>query len=222
LALLLGATVNASHAMAQEGRPELDRWEARPFSLAGQLGLASPGGLFGVEAEYALQRWLVLGGGAGPTLLGDANGWGFQGGAWLAPRLALTSVAFGVDLGASAGPYATQAFLDEHGDWSRYDTAGWFNAAARFQYLSQSGFSFRAFLGAATLLNPNSGWCGTGTEDTQCRRKVLGYGGVAFGYAFELGANVLEEDLGAQADEHEAPGHVQTLAKHRAEAAPGK
>jgi hypothetical protein len=66
-----------------------------------------------------------------------------------------------------------------------YDRAGWFNAAARFQYLHRQGFSFRAFLGAATLLNPTEGYCGDGHEATQCDRIVLGYGGLAFGYAFE-------------------------------------
>src|SRR5688572_1550434 len=93
--LLASVTVNASHAMAQESAGEesmhpVDRWERRPLSAAVQVGLASPGGLIGLEVEYALQRWLVLGAGLGPTL----NGW--QAGAWLAPRWTLTSVAFGV------------------------------------------------------------------------------------------------------------------------------
>jgi hypothetical protein len=157
---------------------------ARRFSFAGQIGWASPGGLIGVEAEYALQRWLVLGAGLGPTLTGGAET-GWQAGAWLAPRWALTSVAAGVDLGVSAGPYHAQAFLDEHGPWAVYDTAGWFNVAARFQYLHRRGLSFRAFLGIARLLNPADGKCGTGSASMPCRTPTLGYGGLAFGYAFE-------------------------------------
>jgi hypothetical protein len=132
----------------------------------------------GVELEYAMQRWLVLGAGAGPTFSGG------QAGVWLAPRWTFTSVAVGVDLGASMGPYREWAIMDEHGPWVSYEMAGWFNAAARFQYLSWRGFSFRAFLGVTTLLNPGAGRCNTGSEDIPCRRRKFPYGGLAFGYAF--------------------------------------
>lgn len=189
LVLLLGITVNASHAAAQPSADEdaatdVSRFDTRPLTLAGQVGLASPGGLLGVELEYGLQRWLAVGAGVGPTVMGGADGTGFQAGAWLAPRLAFTSVAVGLDLGASLGPYSDSRFMDEHSPWAKYDSAGWFNAAARFQYLHRRGFSLRAFLGAATLLNPHAGDCGDGYETTQCDGIVLAYGGVSFGYAF--------------------------------------
>lgn len=190
LVLLTGVTVDASHAVAQpsadeEVAAESNRFEARPLTLAGQVGVASPGGLLGVEMEYGLERWLAIGAGLGPTVLGGLSGVGFQAGAWLAPRWAFTSVAVGLDLGASLGPYTEREIMQERSPWAKYDPAGWLNAAARFQYLHRRGFSFRAFMGAATLVNPNDGDCGDGFYPTHCDRIVLGYGGLAFGYAFE-------------------------------------
>jgi hypothetical protein len=167
---------------------EIDRFEARPFTVAGQLGARSPGGLLGIEMEYGLERWLAIGTGMGPTVMLGGRGLGFQTGAWLAPRWAFTSVAIGLDLGASFGPYHDRGFMDEHGPWISYQHAGWFNVAARFQYLHRRGFSCRAFLGVATLLNPNAGSCGNGPATTSCRRLVLGYGGLAFGYASKDGS----------------------------------
>jgi hypothetical protein len=190
--LLAGVTVNARHASAQHGDaselPSPNRFEARPLTLAGQVGLRSPGGLIGFEMEYGLLRWLAVGAGLGPSLSLNEDGVGLQTGAWLAPRWAFTSVAIGLDLGASFGRYHESGFMDEHSPWATYDSASWFNAAARFQYIYRRGFSFRAFLGAATLLNPHDGYCGDGYQQTECERIVLGYGGLAFGYAFEPGS----------------------------------
>lgn len=189
--LLAGVTVNTAHAAAQvkndeEAATGIDRFEARPFTVAGQVGARSPGGLLGIEMEYGLERWLAVGVGMGPTVM--LGGLGFQAGAWLAPRWALTSVAIGLDLGASFGPYHDRGIMDDRSPWILYQHAGWFNVAARFQYLHRRGFSFRAFLGVATLLNPNAGSCGDGYATTACRRLVLGYGGLAFGYASKDGS----------------------------------
>jgi hypothetical protein len=191
--LLLSATVTPGRAAADtldqdaiEGptRSAPSVWERRRLSYAVQIGIQSPGGFLGVEAEYAPLRWLAIGGGAGPAVMGDLKP-GVQAGLWVAPRCALASSAFGADVGMSAGPYRQHSFMDEHGPWKRYDVAVWFNVAARYQYLAAGGFSFRAFLGVATLTNAPQGECSDGYESSDCSSLTLGYGGVAFGYAFE-------------------------------------
>lgn len=178
-----GPPTNATLERRDLPPASVDVWKSRPVSLSFQAGIASPGGLIGIEFEYAPVRWLALGGGVGPTVMGTLEV-GAQVGAWIAPRWVLSKhTALGFDLGVSGGPYETQAFLDEHGSWSRFAFATWFNAAARYQHLSDKGFSFRAFLGVANLLTPSSGVCGEGWDEEECSSVSLPYAGVAVGYA---------------------------------------
>jgi hypothetical protein len=75
--------------------------------------------------------------------------------------------------------------MEERAPLARHPLAVWLNLGARYQYVSDGGFLFRGFLGAATMLNPSEGYCDHGDgEEAQCHHIVLGYVGVSLGYAF--------------------------------------
>jgi len=159
-------------------------WSERRLSLAAQLGVQAPLGLMGVELEYAPLTWLSVGGGVGRTLTGNID-WETAAGLWVTPRFVFDASALGVDVGVSASPYDSFEYMEEHAPWASYPLAGWLNVAGQYEYLSDGGFLFRTFLGAATLLNPAEGHCDDGDGNTvECKRLVLGYGGVALGFAF--------------------------------------
>jgi hypothetical protein len=194
--LLLGVTVTPARAASDtvdvtEGTDSAlfasPAWDSRRLILAAQLGFASPGGLVGLEAEVGLAEWLSVGAGAGPSLKGDLET-ARQVGFWATPRFLFDSSALGADLGFSMGSYEEARLLDEHAPSKVHDNAVWLNAAARYHYLSDGGFSFRTFLGAAVLANPGDGECTDGVDPRECDRLTLGFIGAAVGYAFYTGS----------------------------------
>ena len=193
--LLVGATVTPARAApdtvdvdgADSAPFASPAWDLRRLILAAQLGFASPGGLVGVEAEVGVAPWLSVGAGMGPSLKGDLEV-SSQVGFWATPRFLFDSSAFGADLGFSMGSYEEPALLDEHAPSKAHDDATWLNAAARYHYLSDGGFSFRSFLGAAVLANPGGGRCTDGADPVECDRLTLGFIGAAVGYAFYTGS----------------------------------
>jgi hypothetical protein len=164
-------------------------WDDLLLTPRGHLGLGTPVGFLGVSGELNLIEYLALqlgvgSNGEGPQL--EFMGYG---------RLPLgTDVGLTLGAGASWGAYVYHSnLLDaDHSDDTRWDGAAFLNGELGLETLSPGGFSMRASLGLARLLNPGSvSRCTSGGDPTPCtagreRVHMFPYLGIAMGYAFSL------------------------------------
>ncbi|MBP8809260.1 MAG: hypothetical protein KBG48_34710 [Kofleriaceae bacterium] len=168
--------ITASPAAAE---PDRAAWVERPFTVEGQLGLASPLGV-GVAADYAPTSWLSVGAGVGRNSTPATQvAVGARARVWSSPGRALF---FGV--AGSGGGWSEPTSDDLTREFER---AYWANAELGVEGRA-AGLSGRAFFGAAALLNRDDWTCNTAGGCTgEVRGTVLPYFGFALGYAFGLG-----------------------------------
>lgn len=185
-----GLCLAVSSARAQS---VADPWE-KPFAVEGQVGVGTPLGFVGAQAEYAPFPWLGLSGGIG---LSDD---GLQIAMMPRLRVPLGSVALALGLGMSAGAEEQRACegpgglcLDMDYEGPEYDRTwnlGVFgNAEVAMEVRARSGFVFRTSLGMALLLNAGDYDCRGPDADTCIKDDSdvavwFPYLGVSFGYAF--------------------------------------
>jgi hypothetical protein len=142
-----------------------DAW-AKPFLLAVDIGLGTPIGLAGLEAQFNPLRSLGFAAGVG------TNDVGLQVMLALRPRYAVTSVvAFSGSVAWSIGPdrQSEQAFLGNDGpehipefdrDWSH---AQWINADVGVEV--REVIQFRPYVGIARLLNVDDFRCSNASAE---------------------------------------------------------
>jgi hypothetical protein len=148
-----------------------DGWE-KPLTLAMNLGLGTPTGFVGAEAQYDPVRYLGFAGGVGVNRVGP------QLMAAVRPRLPLgNSVALSLSLGWSMGPHEQ---VDD--PWFYVDGPGlpvfdrhwapahWINADAGVEVMSDRTW-LRVYFGIARLLNVDDFTC-TGDDIDVCKTGV--------------------------------------------------
>lgn len=179
-----------------EPLPPKNIFDARPLSLELRLGIATPTGALGIALEYSFIKEFGLGCGIGSNVLG------WEPACWLRGRVVATpDRALTLSTGLSESTYA-QAETTRAGLFSlfngafagmgesqtralEFNPAYWSNTD--FGYESRhNSFVFRAFLGAAVLLNPSSGVSPvypSANKPAETPIALMAYGGVGFGYA---------------------------------------
>lgn len=207
LCAVLGGT---SFAFSASAEPENDVWSDR-VAVMGQLGFGTPTGYYGVTLDYAPIPLLVasagIGVGSGPYCLApDSQPKSYDaicshwykdlqyaaGGRVRVLRLDHTALALGA--GLSMGGYTWVEFTTDEPAYKSTERAYWANLEVSSEYRADSGFSVRAFVGSATMLNPSSLECvswGAGSgSSSHCLADHAGDGhrliylGVDLGWAF--------------------------------------
>jgi hypothetical protein len=188
------------HSVAAETPVEIDpacapntipgkAWVERPFAIETTIGAMMPTGELGFGVDWSPFAY---------TSMNAAAGFSWDG-LKVNPQTALAIRirypwevdALGIEGGWSGGPFApfAPASLGCGGGGSRvsescldWDYAHWVNVALTYEHRSKNGFSFRTFLGYASILNKQCFEYTPGT--TYCLGRSLPYTGVALGYAF--------------------------------------
>jgi hypothetical protein len=154
-----------------------------------QLGLGTPLGELGLEAEHTLTPHLAVAAGGG----WGANG--PQGAAMARLRVGGDRAKLVIGAGLSGGPYKWIRFCDDEGNTcpQKSGTVAWTNVEIGGSHRERNGFSLRYFVGYGRIVAGNYGCDPDGPNDmaydrciTQFRDdgKNLLYTGFAFGYAF--------------------------------------
>lgn len=171
LSVLLTLVLVSKGRAQDSARGASDRWE-KPFTLALNLGLGTPTGFVGAEAQYNPSRYLGFAAGVGVNRVGP------QLMAALRPRLPLSeTVALSLSVGWSMGPYKQvddasfyidgpyPPVFDRH--WA---PAHWINVDAGLEVMSGATW-IRVYFGIARLLNVNDFTC-TGDSLSVCETGV--------------------------------------------------
>jgi hypothetical protein len=168
----LVALAAVSHATAQDpGRRANDGW-GKPLTLALNLGLGTPTGFVGAEAQYNPLRDLAFAGGVGVNAVGP------QLMAAVRPRLPLgESVGLSLSLGWSMGPHEQVDdpwFYVDGPDSPVFDRhwalAHWLDMDAGVEVVS-AATRLRVYLGIARLLDVADYTC-TGDDIDVCETGV--------------------------------------------------
>ena len=193
-----------SGASAQRPTTE-SLWAARPLALEAHLGIGTPVGFAGGFVDYGLSEAFTVGAGAGAGSGPGPDYLSLHVGAGARWRALLGELNAGyLALEYSTGGY--RYFQDYAsppivGDSSRHtdthitaERAHWLEASAGWEHRWRSGVVFRAYYGAAFLINPGDRSCveetyesGELVETSSCEpdhETVLPFFGVALGYAF--------------------------------------
>lgn len=186
IVVLFVARASAAEAEQSASRKS---WNDLLLTPRGHIGLGTPVGFLGVSGELNVIEYLAIQLGVG------TNGEG--------PQLALmgygrlpvgANVGLALGAGASWGAYVYHSNLidADHSDDTRWDGAAFLNGELGIETLSPGGFSMRASLGLARLLDPGSvSSCTAGGDPTPCstareRVHMFPYIVVAMGYAFSF------------------------------------
>jgi hypothetical protein len=208
LFLGIGLAVTPIHAHAVVDEPQkasgaIERssgngWVDRPFGMELRLGVATPTGAVGLGVDYSPIGPLSLECGVGTNFIGPEAGCGARARAVFASGRR----AMYLGVGVSGGPHS-QTVGSRYGAFSifvgpmtsmghstytshHFDMAYWTNVELGYETRRRSGSTFRAYGGAAFLMNPDDAVM---TEPITEYDKELPltttmlYGGVAFGYA---------------------------------------
>ncbi len=174
-AVLATLAVTAAPAAAEPARAS---WVERPFTIEGQLGLASPIGV-GVAADYAPTSWLSVGAGVGRNSVATQVAVGARARVWSSPARAMF-----VGVAGSGGGWSEPTPDDVT---RSFDRAYWLNAEVGVEGRG-AWLSGRAFFGVGSLLNRDDWTCSGATGcDDDVESSVLPYFGFAVGFAFGLG-----------------------------------
>jgi hypothetical protein len=192
VAAALGFFVGPASAAegAQQSEPSQRKtWDELLLVPRAHLGLGTPVGFLGVSGELNLIEYLALQLGVGTN--GEGPQLAFMG----YGRLPVgADVGLNLGAGVSEGAYVYRSNLidADHSDDTRWDSAVFLDGEIGLETLSPGGFSMRASLGLARLLNPGSvSRCNSGGDPAPCtasreRVHMFPYFGVAMGYAFSL------------------------------------
>jgi len=188
-------------ALAQ-GSPSESLWASRPLALEAHVGIGTPVGFAGGYVEYALAEAIAIGAGAGA---GSGSNWlSLHLGAGVRWRALLGELNAGyVALEYSTGGYRDfeSYSLMPSGLSERWtdtevtaDRAHWLEPSLGWEHRWRSGVVFRAYYGAAFMLNPGGRDCvethyerGEQVDVQPCTpdtETVLPFFGIAIGYAF--------------------------------------
>jgi hypothetical protein len=166
-------------APARAAEVELSNFEHRPFAVYAQLGLGTPLGWGGVEAEATLFRYLALSGGVGAGFSGPQVAF--------MPRLRLPferRAAFTLGAGVSYGRVVmpTECIGFGCAPPSQGDV-GWANVEPGFELREAYGASFRLFAGYGRMIGGEL-TC-VQPQATDCdKRDFVVYLGTGLGWAF--------------------------------------
>ena len=163
-------------------------WQQRPGALYLHGGLGTPLGFVGVQLEYNVWQHLGLAVGGGYSTDGP------QGALEVAARpFVWRRHAIVVLPGVSVGRFDGRAIEMPGGEGPgsavvkyRVELAVWFNGGVGYEFRRDSGFSLRAYMGYAVLLNPGDVRCYSSLAPlSPCeKRLVIPYFGAAVGRAF--------------------------------------
>jgi hypothetical protein len=179
-----------------EPPPPENLFETHPLSFELRFGVAAPTGALGVALEYSPIEEVGLGCGIGSNVLGWEPACWLRGRAPLARNRALT-LSSGLSMSTYDQSYTTnEGLFDLFGGALagmgeaptrdlEFRRAYWSNTDLGYEARHKS-FVFRAFIGAAILLNPSSGVAAVYPSDDKPAETpiaVLAYGGIGVGYA---------------------------------------
>ena len=177
--ILVLAGLASGQAMAADGVSE---FEARPTALYAQIGLGTPLGFLGVEAERTVTPVFSLSAGAG---WGNA---GPQAAAMMRMLLGGDRSKLVIGAGASGGKYTWDELCFDDGCAEKSGTVAWGNLEIGGEHRFRSGFALRYFGGYGHVLAGNLACVGASYDHCVSFHAHDGYSlvytGVAFGYAF--------------------------------------
>jgi hypothetical protein len=178
-------------ALASGGASAADTgvYESRPTALYLQLGLGTPLGELGLEAEQTLTPHLAIAVGAG------IGGKGPQGATMLRLRLGGDRAKIVVGAGLSGGPYSWLNFCGDtaNGCPQKSGTVAWTNLEIGGSHRDRNGFSLRYFIGYGRIVAGTYTCDPDGPYEMAYDRCVMSgpdsgknllYTGIALGYAF--------------------------------------
>ena len=186
LALLTLAVVLTPRAAASASaaEPERSTFEERPTALYLQLGLGTPTGAVGVEAERMISSFSAVAAGAGMGATGA------QGAAMVRLQRGDHRSAVVVGAGISGGHYSWFRFCMDTANTcpKKEGNVVWANLELGGAFRSRAGFALRYFVGYGRIVAGNYDCVGN-TRDYCLARyrddgKNLIYLGFALGYAF--------------------------------------
>jgi hypothetical protein len=180
ITVTLLAALAQGEAAAADGVSE---FEARPTAIYAQLGVGTPLGFIGVEAEHVVLGTLAVSAGAGVGLAGP------QAALMARTLLGGDRSKFVIGAGLSGGRYRWAEFcIDAKGCTQKAGLVGWGNLEIGGAHRFRSGFALEYFGGYGHLIAGDLA-CEQATYD-HCMTDHkndghnLVYTGVAFGYAF--------------------------------------
>jgi hypothetical protein len=203
--VLVSAGCALAFARGAHAETKANNWEMRPVALEAHLGVATPTGNVGAVVDYAVNRWLSLGCGAGTDFEG------LQVACMVRPRFAFhPNKAVYAGIGASTGPHAQSETsslgvlavvmapfgANDHTDTEPrreeyfWDRAYWTNFEAGYEGRLQKGMTFRAYLGLRMMQNfadyeyVEDDRQNISQGDAGAPHAAMLYAGGAIGYAF--------------------------------------
>ena len=177
-------TLTSARASAADGVSE---FQNRPTAVYAQLGLGTPLGFAGVEAEHMVTPDYAVSGGAGYGTGGP------QAAAMVRMLAGGDRSKFVIGAGASGGNYNWQDYLDlsfdDRGPIRKVGTVAWANLEIGGEHRFRSGFALRYFGGYGHIIAGDLA-CPSGSRQDDCLMfhkddgHNLIYTGIAVGYAF--------------------------------------